>query len=66
MARQPHPPEEMSTVSYQGPRVSRLRLSIPAITAAGFFQLIFNGAPANSEPLRFAVVSFQKKSDTPQ
>jgi phospholipase A1 len=52
-------PEEMSTVSYQGPRVSRLRLSMPAITAAGFFQLVFNGAPANSEPLRFAVVSFR-------
>ena len=28
-------PEEMSAISYQGPRVSRLRLSMPAITAAG-------------------------------
>jgi hypothetical protein len=53
-------PEEMSAILYQGPRVSRLRLSMPAITAAGFFQLVFIGTPANSEPLRFAVVSFRK------
>jgi hypothetical protein len=45
----------MSTVSYQGPRVSRLRLSMPAITAPGFFQLLFNGSPANSESLRFSL-----------
>jgi len=54
------PVEEMSAISYQGPRVSRLRLLMPAITAAGFFQLTFSGLPASSEPLRFAVVSFRK------
>jgi hypothetical protein len=54
------PPEEMSAISYKGPRVSRLRLMMPAITAPGFFQLTFSGIPANSEPLRFAVVSFPK------
>jgi phospholipase A1 len=52
--------EAMSTISYQGPSVSHLRLSMPAITTPGFFQLTFEGTPANSEPLRFAVVSFRK------
>jgi phospholipase A1 len=55
------PAEEVSSITYQGPRVSRLRLLMPAITAAGFFQLTFNGTPASSEPLRFAVVSFLKR-----
>jgi phospholipase A1 len=51
------PTEDMSTISYEGPRLSRLRLLMPPVSVAGFYELLFKGAPANSEPLRFAVVS---------
>jgi phospholipase A1 len=49
--------EEMSTISYQGPRVSRLRLSMPPVTTAGLYELHFTGVPTDSDRLRFAVVS---------
>jgi hypothetical protein len=49
--------EEMSTISYEGPRVSRLRLSMQTVSTAGFYELLFTGVPATSDPLRFAVVS---------
>jgi len=51
------PVEQMSNISYEGPRVSRLRLSMPPVSTAGLYALLFRGVPANSEPLRFAVVS---------
>jgi len=51
------PAEQMSNISYEGPRVSRLRLSMPPVSTAGLYALLFRGVPANSEPLRFAVVS---------
>jgi pimeloyl-ACP methyl ester carboxylesterase len=53
-------PEEMSTAVYEGPRLSRLRLLMPAVSVAGFYELQFKGTPADSEPLTFAVVSFPK------
>jgi pimeloyl-ACP methyl ester carboxylesterase len=52
------PSEDMSTTSYEGPRLSRLRLLMPPVSLAGLYELLFRGAPADSEPLRFAVVSF--------
>lgn len=52
--------EEMSTVSYEGPRVSRLRLSMPPVSTAGLYELLFRDAEATSDPLRFAVVSLQE------
>jgi hypothetical protein len=51
------PSEEMSTTSYEGPRLSRLRLLMPPVSRAGLYELLFKGAPVDSEPLRFAVVS---------
>jgi hypothetical protein len=48
--------EDMSRISYEGPRLSRLRLLMPPVAAAGLYELLFEGEP-NSEPLRFAVVS---------
>ena len=52
--------EEMSTVSYEGPRVSRLRLSMPPVSTGGLYELLFRDAEATSDPLRFAVVSLQE------
>lgn len=51
------PAEEVSTISWLGPRVSRLRLSMPPVLTPGFYEMHFTGAPADSEPLKFAVVS---------
>jgi pimeloyl-ACP methyl ester carboxylesterase len=55
--------EEMSTISYEGPRVSRLRVSMPPVSTAGLYELRFTGAPANSDALRFAVVSLRNDED---
>jgi hypothetical protein len=52
------PPEEMSRVRYDGPRISHLRMRLPPLGSAGLYELRYEGAPSNSEPLRFAVVSF--------
>lgn len=49
--------EQMSNISYEGPRVSRRRLSMPPVSTAGLYALLFRGVLANSEPVRFAVVS---------
>ena len=49
--------EEISAISYTGPRVSRLRLLMPAVSNAGLYQLQFAGDPANSDHLKFAVAS---------
>lgn len=51
------PAEEMSKVSYQGPRISRLRLTMAPISNPGLYQLRYTGAPGSSEPLKFAVAS---------
>ncbi|WP_292530703.1 hypothetical protein [Methylocystis sp.] len=53
------PAEQISALTYKGPRVSRLRLLSPAIGTRGFYEIVFRGQPANSDPLRFAVVSFR-------
>jgi len=55
----PQPAEEMSTVSYSGPRVSRLRVLMPAISAPGLYELEFSGTPTNSEQLRFAAAALR-------
>ena len=52
-------PEEMAKVSYQGPRVSWLRLLMPAIAQPGLYQMVFTGTPAMSDPLQFAAVEIR-------
>ena len=49
--------EELSKITYAGPPVSRLRLSMPPIINPGLYELRFTGNPANSDPLKFAVAS---------
>jgi phospholipase A1 len=51
------PAEKMSAISYEGPRVSRLPLSMPPVANPGLYELRFKGAPTNSDPLKFAVAS---------
>jgi hypothetical protein len=47
----------MSKISHEGPRVSRLQLSMPPVTTPGLYEFHFAGTPVISEPLRFAVAS---------
>lgn len=50
--------EEVSKLSYLGPRVSKLRLMMPPLAIPGLYQLTYEGTPSSSEILPFAVVSF--------
>jgi phospholipase A1 len=52
------PPEEVSRVRYDGPRISHLRMRMPPLGSPGLYELRYEGTPSNSEPVRFAVVSF--------
>ena len=49
--------EAMSNVTYQGPPLSRLRLTMPPVANPGLYEIAFAGVPAGSQPLRFAVAS---------
>jgi hypothetical protein len=51
------PPEELTKVSYNGPRISWLRLLMPPIAVPGLYQLVFTGNHPMSEPLRFAAAA---------
>jgi pimeloyl-ACP methyl ester carboxylesterase len=53
----PNAAEPVSTIVYEGPRVSRLRLELPPVATAGFYELRFEGTPAASQPVRFAVAT---------
>ena len=54
---QPISNEVISNMSYTGPKVSHLRLLMPALASPGLYQLVFEGVPEQEEPLKFAVVS---------
>lgn len=47
--------DELARIDYQGPLLSTLRLRLPGLARPGPYQLHFEGVPAASQPLRFAV-----------
>lgn len=52
------PSEPIAEVNYTGAPVSTLRLSMPALSSRGLYELKFEGEPTTSKALKFAVVDF--------